>query len=539
MDRRLSRVLWPVIAGLAIFISLGAWAIASPVGASPDDDFHLASIWCGQGEREGLCEEGSDPSSKWVPTKATSAACYAFEREVTPKCQGSDFLASGFELTETTRLNAGDQYPPAYYFITSFFAGDNVAVSTIAVRLFNAAIFSILAVGTWCLLPGRFRFTLAGSIALTFIPLGVFITASVNPSSWALMSGAFLLPALLGYFASLGWRRALLGAISVLSAFLAFGSRGDSAAFTIVAVLAAGVLSFRASRRYWASLALPTVIIICGAVAFLSAGQTGLAISGQMTVDSDPNNPDLPEKPVLILLNLLSIPDLWTGIFGHEFGLGWLDTPVPALVPAAGVFLFAGVLFASLNWISVRRAIALTGIGLAAVFVPVYVLVQAGAFVGSDVQPRYILPLITMFLAAAIAPSSDTHELATTGLRLSPVQLWLIAIGLCAAQALALFSNLHRYVTTGSYNLDGAIDWWWTTGPSPFTVLYLGSISFAGVMILFVLGSIRSMANPNVPIARPAVAQAIGAGSNSHTSQVASLGSRSGDGSDLGNHRTE
>lgn len=498
MNRKFSRVLWPVIAGLAIFVSLGAWALASPVGASPDDDFHLASIWCGQGEREGLCEEGSSPNSKLVPTKAANSACFAFEREVTAKCQGPEFLDSGFQLTETTRLNAGDQYPPAYYFITSFFTGDNIAISTIAIRLFNAALFSILAVGTWCLLPGRFRFTLAGSIALTFVPLGMFIVSSVNPSSWALMSGAFLLPALLGYFATEGWRRALLAAISVLSAFLAFGSRGDSAAFTIVAVLAAGVLSYKPKRQYWKASIVPLGIIVCGAIAFLGAGQTELAINGQMTVDSDPSNPALPEKPVLILLNLLSIPDLWTGIFGQDWGLGWLDTPVPALVPATGIFLFAGALFASLSWISVRRAVALAGIGLAAIFLPVYVLVQAGAFVGSDVQPRYILPLITMFLAAAMAPSSDSHASATMGLRPSHVQLWLIAAGLSAAQALSLFSNLHRYVTTGSYNLDAAIDWWWLAGPTPFTVLVIGSTTFAALMTLFALGSSRSMSETAV-----------------------------------------
>ena len=40
---------------LAFFVTCAGWALASPVGAAPDDDYHLASIWCAQGEREGVC----------------------------------------------------------------------------------------------------------------------------------------------------------------------------------------------------------------------------------------------------------------------------------------------------------------------------------------------------------------------------------------------------------------------------------------------------------------------------------------------------
>ena len=38
------------------FGSLFAWAFASPIGAPPDGDFHMASIWCAQGDRLGMCK---------------------------------------------------------------------------------------------------------------------------------------------------------------------------------------------------------------------------------------------------------------------------------------------------------------------------------------------------------------------------------------------------------------------------------------------------------------------------------------------------
>ena len=38
------------------FFALSAWAFASPIGAPPDGDFHMASIWCAQGDRLGMCK---------------------------------------------------------------------------------------------------------------------------------------------------------------------------------------------------------------------------------------------------------------------------------------------------------------------------------------------------------------------------------------------------------------------------------------------------------------------------------------------------
>ena len=61
-----------------LFLTLVAWAYASTVGSSPDDNFHLPSIWCGLGLREGLCEESGDPATRLVPSALLDATCYAF-----------------------------------------------------------------------------------------------------------------------------------------------------------------------------------------------------------------------------------------------------------------------------------------------------------------------------------------------------------------------------------------------------------------------------------------------------------------------------
>ena len=47
---RPTRRQWRILAVIALIASVFgtgvAWAVSSPIGASPDDDYHLGSIWC-------------------------------------------------------------------------------------------------------------------------------------------------------------------------------------------------------------------------------------------------------------------------------------------------------------------------------------------------------------------------------------------------------------------------------------------------------------------------------------------------------------
>src|SRR5262245_53254713 len=72
---------------LAVLLALGCWALASPVGASPDEDFHLGSIWCAQGIEAGRCEQGPTAQSRLVPADVARATCYAFKPETSAACQ--------------------------------------------------------------------------------------------------------------------------------------------------------------------------------------------------------------------------------------------------------------------------------------------------------------------------------------------------------------------------------------------------------------------------------------------------------------------
>lgn len=483
------RILAPIGAAILLFLSLGAWAIASPVGATPDEDFHLSSIWCGQGERDGLCEAGEKAETRLVPTKAIYLLCFVYNPEINASCQGDEFLERGYDLAPTERVNNG-QYPGGFFFVTSFLAGDNFVVSVILMRLAHAALFSILAVTSWVLLPRRLRFVLAGAASLTFVPLGMFLVPSVNPSGWSIQSSVLLLPLLLGYFQTRGKTRWALGALAIVAAFLGIESRSDSAAFVLVGAAAAMALCFQHSKRFYLQALLPLGIGVLAVLSVLTAGQTELAASGQLNGELVGENPT--SKLALAVLNLATLPSLFAGTFGLGWELGWGDTAMPPAVSIPTFFFFAGALFTALRRVDARKAVAIIGIAFSACFLPVFVLVQSGVVGGFGVQPRYLMPLVVLLLCAALAPTAGAGRAAHVGVPFTPLQLWTIAIGLSATQMIALFTNMRRYITAGSYNLDGSAEWWWNVPFSPFTSLAIGSLSFAGLLALLTISAIRT-----------------------------------------------
>ena len=66
---------------LCALLAGGAWALASPLGASPDDDFHQASIWCPSPLNTSGCQlvVDSDGAIKgaYVPQPVALSVCYA------------------------------------------------------------------------------------------------------------------------------------------------------------------------------------------------------------------------------------------------------------------------------------------------------------------------------------------------------------------------------------------------------------------------------------------------------------------------------
>ena len=464
----------PVLA----LIALLSWGLSSPVGASPDDDFHLASIWCGHGDAPGCEPTGSADERSVYRDLVIDSVCFAFNSEVSASCHGADFGQNPDEVVDSPRGNFTGLYPPLFYGMMSLFASENIESSVLVLKLVNSVIFVGLVAALFWLLPAHRRTTLVWSLAITLVPLGMFVIPSTNPSSWAVLSAGTLWLALLGVFESTGRRRIGLGAIALVATMLGAGARADAAIYAGLSVALVLLLAFRRDRGYLRAAAFGAALLAIAIAFYFTANQrdavtTGLVVVGPEPI-VDPVNPI-----VLALANVINVPELWAGIFG-AWPLGWLDTAIPASVWVAGLGCFCGAIFLGLGARVPRKGLSALLILGALWAIPTLLLVQSQSLVGANFQPRYILPLMIM-LAGVVLLQTPASRIVVNA-----VQRSIVVAAISLANAVALYTNIRRYVTgtdVTNINLDADVEWWWQLPFSPMFVWIVGSLAFAAVLI--------------------------------------------------------
>jgi len=475
-----------LLAPVLALVALSAWAFASPIGAGPDDDYHVVSIWCANGG-SAECEPGTQANTRIVPNSFVRIACYAQVESRSADCTYEHLKDT--TPVEISRGNFAGEYPPVYYSVMHLFAGDDVQVSALAMRVLNAALFVGLATALFVLLPAYRRRTLLWGWLIALVPLGMFIVPSNNPSGWAVMGVGTAFLALLGWFETTGRRHWALGALYLVGVVMAAGARGDAAVYVIGATVTAVILTVARTRAYALSALLPLAGLIIAFVFFASAGQSGVASAG-FTSDggASATNPVAGtgglEVPLsgfaLAAYNLLMLPLLWTGVWG-SWALGWLDTQLPSIVPWAATAAFIVVGFAGIGRIDLRKALATGGTLLVLIVLPVYVLTAGGDQVGANLQPRYLLPLIALFAFLLVTDPSRGP-----GISFTRVQTFAILGALAIANFVSLQVNIRRYVTGADQqglNLDEGAEWWWTGFPAgPSAVRIVGALAYAGLL---------------------------------------------------------
>lgn len=463
---------------LLAIIALMAWAIASPMGSSPDDDFHLASIWCANPTDTAACLPGPTADSRVVPAAVHFAAvCYAGKPDQSAACQKDTFDLSPTPTVATDRGNFVGAYPPLYYSAMSAFVGPNIPLSVVMMRFVNIALFVGLTAALFLLLPHRRRATLLIGWVVSTVPLGMFLIPSNNPSGWAIIGIGTAWIALLGYFEATGVRKLGLGAIFTIATLMAAGSRADAAAYAGLSTAIVLVLAFRRGKNFLLATILPVVMGLISLFFFLASRQSSSGLEGfSPGVSATVGGAPVPVSELSRLLsNLPNIPALWAGSFG-DMGLGWFDTQMPAVVTFGSVSVFAVVTFIGLSSMSRRKALVLVAMGVVLWALPAYVLVKSGGPVGQAVQPRYLLPLIVVFAGLAV--------LAVRGrqVRFTRPQLALLVATLSITQFIALYVNMVRYIQgvgAAGWNLDSGIKWWWDVPFSPMFVLIIGSAAYS------------------------------------------------------------
>lgn len=491
MRARLRRVPLLALTPVLAVLTLTAWVFASPVGAGPDDDFHLVSAWCAGPTADETCAPAAEPGAVEAPAALASIACYAYQPEKSAACQGESWSWSVEELVQTARSNVAGSYPPVFYAVMGSLTGEDIQLSALLMRILTVVLFVGITAALYGLLPSHRRATLLWSWILTSVPLGLFLFGTNNPSSWAWIGVGSSWLALLGYFETTGRRKALLGAVFALTAVMSAGARADAALFTGLGIAVVLLLTATRRRRYLAEAILPVAVGIMALALFLGSyfsrdgvsGFTGASYDDPLRGgDANAGLERFLEGSDLAAYNALHVPTLWTGVLG-DWALGWLDTSMPAVVSAAAVGAIVAVGFAGLTRMTVRKALAIAAVIAILVALPLVILQSGTDTVGNQVQARYILPLVTLLIGLVL--------LAPRGrpIVLSLAQRVTVVLALSAAQFVALHINIRRYVTgidESGPSLDAGVEWWWAGTVGPNAVWLLGSLAYTLLLAILV-----------------------------------------------------
>ena len=489
----------PITALVLAAIALLAWVYASPIGSSPDDDYHLTSSWCAGPAAAELCVDAGDPDdagARIVPEALPEIACFAFDSEASAACQGTEFSWDPSVTAETGRSNVGGGYPPVYYAVTGLFAGADVQLSALLMRLLSVGLFLGLAAVLWMLLPSHRRPALVWGWLLAAVPLGAFFLASNNPSGWAIAGVGLSWIALLAYVDEPDRRRATgLGTVFVLAALMAAGARGDAALYVGLGIVVVAILTYETRQGSWLpsvrwlrKAILPAAMSVVALVLFVTSRQVSSGLTGFGGASSGSGSgstgdgADLEaviQGPALLAYNILHLPSLWGGLL-IEAGVGWLDTPMPSLVAFAVWGAVLAVAFTALALLERRTAIAVSLIGAVLVVLPLYVLQAGGDRVGQEVQPRYLLPLMVLFIGVLLLGRAGRT------VRFTALQSWMLAAALAGAHFVALQVTMRRFITGidgAAVSLGSGAEWWWQLPVGPDVVWLVGSAAFAGLVV--------------------------------------------------------
>jgi hypothetical protein len=476
---RRSRTAGVVTVALLAFLSFGAWSLSSAPGSTPDDDYHMSSIWCTDIGGADLCFMEERNKQKMVPSALPESRCYAQFPEESAACQPIMTTADGRE-TMTNRLNSVQQlYPTGFYQFHSVFAGQNIETSVIVMRLVNAAVFIGLNVALWLLVPIRLKQPLMFAWFGTVVPLGMFLIPSTNPSAWAIIGVGSAWVALLGYLEHTGWQRWVLGVMFVSFAGIAASARTDATLFAIassgVALLATDAPFRQLIRRLW----IPAAgVVLAAGVLFFQRGALGAITSGFSNRRGDEFDWGL------LWNNIIETPGLWLGVVGAgPWGsLGWLDTPTPQIVALLSFAVFVALIGVGLAGATLRIRLVSALMFIMVWAIPLYLLQISGFLVGAGFQSRYVMPLVVVLLGIMLLRPTG-HP----GLFGHKTHLVMITIALGLANSIALHQNIRRYVTglgEPGFNLNSGGEWWWWSlsgsGITPMGVWVVGTLAFFG-----------------------------------------------------------
>lgn len=492
---RIKNILLSTAIAILFLIAVLAWAVASPVGSSPDEDFHQTMLYCTAGKTDQCFTNGERYGHCFSMRPTVSGDCNNYKKLTTPKATQVD----------------EERTMPLYYKFMKKFVGETLGETTLSVRIANGFIAIFIAVLSVTLTSPKYRNIFIYTLIICSVPVGMFFISSINPTSWSIILVAASIGPMFSLCLNLLNKNHKTHAainehyVNILRFIflwivitLGVGSRFETMMwFPIVAIF--GILSNISldkfhkpkSREFfiWTFLLLLTAFML--RFAFVSKVHEDIGTGLTLLADNFLTWRTV-EKSLNTLLGVLAL----TGIPGAE--LGTHDVPMPSIVSFLTSVVIGGTIIFGLSRSSRRHVVVFFTLilmvwGITAVL---------WSMVSWDVhQPRYFIPVLYLIVFLSLTgvgePSFSKEK-----------RVWAqIMICTFVAYSLALLSTELRFLHGLTYQMTRyplgkeAIDInparlfeslhpeWWLADLSflnPFSVWMLGSLCFLTAIVLFV-----------------------------------------------------
>ncbi len=464
----------------ALLLTMLTWSLASPLGSTHDEWFHLGSIWCANGVDGKDCTAFNEPGESGFYTGVAAIE------------DGSCFLDNPAEITRCKTAVASSYpanfefYPSTYYRVMNLFVSEHPTLSVLAMRLFNGALGVLLLIGVLLLANDRLRMAWLTGYAFTLLPMTMYLTSSIQPSGWAVTgvstSWIFLHIAITNGWSNRrnsGWAWALWAVATAM----VFASRYDAFMFLLFSNFMVLLVKAQVVRRLRLSYL---------------AGLTALAISAlyltskvnsmvSWLFDFPLTRPEGWAKTSTWISHWL-VQTIWVPV--QALGIeplgqnvtGTLSTRLPDAVWILGVALLGTVLIISLVHTSAEQLLL-----IAASFVLIaFVVLSFNGRLDRDLfklSGRYVLPVFSFVIGFSVYLSKSPFQL---------MQIDRLRKTIIALLSIVHFLSLHSIVET---NVDGqshsvelisvkTSGWWWAGLPlGPNFIVIFGSILFTWFLI--------------------------------------------------------
>jgi hypothetical protein len=463
-------------------IILACWSVATPIGSSADDNYHLSSIWCNSAEN---CQETNEGFLVPNVIAGSPTFCYIIwtDRNVnaykkSAKCS-NDTLSSS-EKVPTKWLNQIEKmYPNLFYKISSTQVGEDVQESVLRIRLIWL-LFFLTNFLVWI------KFTkssneIPSALLLLGSPLLFFLIPSTNPSSPVLTSAIFV-PLILRLIKTEKERvrRIFLFILLTVDSLIAIGSRADAILPLTASTIIFLVLNRKSLKDFGRIFLLYALVLITSLFTF---GNLSSTIRFSRSGTSSGGSPKLFDLDLLVS-NMMDLPSYIAGFWGFDWGLGWKFEPwIPSVIPFTLFVLFLWHVAKFLRAHPELKSITF----LSSTFVAILVLYfhqVSNVNVGNMIQPRYMFPL---FLGICVVLLDSRSDNAKSERLFHPFVLYFAAtlgVAVFYLQILRVVNGLDGDVTLSR---DQNSWWWQNTFVSPRLVILCYLVSVIG----YVYSSIR------------------------------------------------